>query len=1202
MLFAKLLLKPVQILFAYAKAKSKEISIKEANLLIFQDETDNLRKISTPNKLAVSLAGGLKALLSSNQLCHAFHYHNKKIRLVDTSLNNLPVPILLPKLINYLLARKSQKSAAEWEEIERALLSCCKRSKDPSILFPTDVPCSLDDDVSFLTFKGHKNHLENRSFFHDSESDNFKVVLSNCAINSKEDNNLVTEDRVNLGAKLLLVPVQNLIKLLKVSKISVDLAVIDHSFQDQKLTLEVGNGGLEVVKLFGGWIRILESECLGHVFSFKKTMKRKEVALVNRKADIDTTDLFIALRQLVDSKFKSYGIKAQKHAINRISKLGKMITSNHAEEKLTTIPITEAKKESVSNTALIARKNIIRERKYLSRMFDIFEHIDSYFNHEINMLLVDLLLEPLQVAFVYKNLARRWISLEEIENLWLKVFDSSHPLGKSITSTLQAIGTRKILTQLSINMIPRYNQDNCSAGDIYILCFSENCWLYSVLQKTIDHWVNENVELFYKKFEILKSLLIEDIANSTFSKEVSLNSSLRWYCVAILVTPLQLIINHLKDKTEMLSLDAVMTLILGKNTREVNSSIEELKITDCLSFLLEHNIFNTFLVYNEGIVKLNKDFDDFTPLNLLKCVNYSLMEFQKNSTFDMLEKLYEIGREIDMSKFSTLKYNLQLPNVDLLKESEAVSETKNTKNNTFILKSDLKEEERLTNFTIEEINKHKAIGVALRKLLEEADTSSNFSSSNNHVLDSSKHTVSSASTSSRKFIENYKSLESIGLTSFVKDNKLKASKELQKLIEENVFPKNLILFIFRKCVIGIKSFEKLQSYVFTYYCERYPKLILKRVLRFLEEIGFITSQYPRKLTDTGALFLKHPSEWGVLQHTFISSNFFENVPCYISLEQSLQNFQNDIRPDTVRTTAMKAIIKKLLKSLRKLEGPVKIACFGSYRTGLMTKNSDLDLVIYSSKEALLPYYDRVKSIIKNEFSNVMPIRGARIPIIKFTGQYNIHCDLSFDNLLPIHNSDLILNYSLIDERVKTLLMLVKYWASNRLIDKTHHAFPSSYTWCIMVIFYLQQIPEPILPNLQKLSTQYSKIVRDNDYGNVNCWFNRDTECYRGSMQKGRKNIALLLRGFFCYYGLTTQYSFDWEAYMIDISSSQLKRKSTEFKDCPFVVLDPFLKKKNLTKALTQKSVKVVRYELERACRILSDPKCNLDHLLDPLIQ
>lgn len=82
---------------------------------------------------------------------------------------------------------------------------------------------------------------------------------------------------------------------------------------------------------------------------------------------------------------------------------------------------------------------------------------------------------------------------------------------------------------------------------------------------------------------------------------------------------------------------------------------------------------------------------------------------------------------------------------------------------------------------------------------------------------------------------------------------------------------------------------------------------------------------------------------------------------------------------------------------------------------------------------------------------------------------NIQCDINVNNSLAIENTRLVKVYVDIDERVRPLAMIIKYWAKSRLLnDAAGGGTLTSYTWILMVINFLQTRDPPILPSLQQL--------------------------------------------------------------------------------------------------------------------------------------
>ncbi|KAK9759678.1 hypothetical protein K7432_017062, partial [Basidiobolus ranarum] len=147
--------------------------------------------------------------------------------------------------------------------------------------------------------------------------------------------------------------------------------------------------------------------------------------------------------------------------------------------------------------------------------------------------------------------------------------------------------------------------------------------------------------------------------------------------------------------------------------------------------------------------------------------------------------------------------------------------------------------------------------------------------------------------------------------------------------------------------------------------------------------------------------------------------------------------------------------------------------FGSSITGLDFGGSDCDVALeteWNDNEVNVNALARILRFAGMRY--VTPIAGARVPIVKFYDpEYCISCDINVNNILGLHNSQMITAYLSIDDRVKKLIMLIKYWAKRRGINSASGGTYSSYCYVLMAIFFLQNLDEPILPSLQQISQE-----------------------------------------------------------------------------------------------------------------------------------
>lgn len=146
---------------------------------------------------------------------------------------------------------------------------------------------------------------------------------------------------------------------------------------------------------------------------------------------------------------------------------------------------------------------------------------------------------------------------------------------------------------------------------------------------------------------------------------------------------------------------------------------------------------------------------------------------------------------------------------------------------------------------------------------------------------------------------------------------------------------------------------------------------------------------------------------------------------------------------------------------------------------------------------------------KHIFSNIVAIPKAKTPIIKF--QYlptNVSCDITFKNGLGVYKTDFLRYCVLRDYRVRSLLLLVKYWA--RHIGISGVGKISNYELATLVIFYLQQDSVGLLPPFISLQMNCHPLV-------INGWQVNFDENTPLPPVNNNSTIPDLLDGFFFFY-------------------------------------------------------------------------------------
>ena len=212
--------------------------------------------------------------------------------------------------------------------------------------------------------------------------------------------------------------------------------------------------------------------------------------------------------------------------------------------------------------------------------------------------------------------------------------------------------------------------------------------------------------------------------------------------------------------------------------------------------------------------------------------------------------------------------------------------------------------------------------------------------------------------------------------------------------------------------------------------------------------------------------------------------------------------------------------------------------------------------------------------LNQEFRNMEAVPFARVPVVKgnylhannpFADDGSMHFDICILNDIAVANSGLLREYSMIDNRVKMLMLSVKSWIKYKGIGNAADQTLSSYTWMVMVIFYLQCIE--FLPNLQCPHFMEAHKVRfdpTNRTHTVNglrtVYLSSESVLQHGIWQQPEQfkstPVSAFLAGFFLFYAR----HFPHETTAVSIRLGNLSLQKTVFKSSRLwriVVEDPF---------------------------------------------
>ncbi|XP_078533892.1 poly(A) RNA polymerase GLD2 [Lissotriton helveticus] len=271
----------------------------------------------------------------------------------------------------------------------------------------------------------------------------------------------------------------------------------------------------------------------------------------------------------------------------------------------------------------------------------------------------------------------------------------------------------------------------------------------------------------------------------------------------------------------------------------------------------------------------------------------------------------------------------------------------------------------------------------------------------------------------------------------------------------------------------------------------------------------------------------------------------------LELFQACQQQAGDLKKKDICRAELQREIQQMFPHSR-------LYLVGSSLNGFGTRGSDADLCLVMQEELvnqetearqilgmiLKYFYNRLAYIEKPQL-----IR-AKVPIVKFRDKVSgVEFDLNVNNVVGIRNTFLLRTYAHIENRVRPLVLVVKQWATHFGINDASRGTLSSYTLVLMVVHYLQTLPEPILPSLQR----------------------KYPECFAPTMQlnlvpqapshippyfsKNGSSLGDLFVGFLKYFAT----EFDWNKHMISVREAKVlpRPDRVEWRNKFICVEEPF---------------------------------------------
>ncbi|CAD7086738.1 unnamed protein product [Hermetia illucens] len=211
--------------------------------------------------------------------------------------------------------------------------------------------------------------------------------------------------------------------------------------------------------------------------------------------------------------------------------------------------------------------------------------------------------------------------------------------------------------------------------------------------------------------------------------------------------------------------------------------------------------------------------------------------------------------------------------------------------------------------------------------------------------------------------------------------------------------------------------------------------------------------------------------------------------------------------------------------------------------------------------------------------HVRRILQARVPIIKFHHEHlDLEVDLSMSNLTGVYMSELLYMFGQIDDRVRPLTFCLRRWAQTcGLTNPSPGRWITNFSLTCLVIFYLQQLKEPILPPI----SLFVKSAKSNDLrvteDGINCSFLRDVRNLPFKTEN-KSSLTELLLQFFEFY---SQFDFNNRAISLNEARNIVKPDHSAM-----YIINPLEQHLNVSKNISLEECERFRIEVRNAAWIL----------------
>ncbi|XP_069694384.1 terminal uridylyltransferase 4-like isoform X2 [Periplaneta americana] len=244
----------------------------------------------------------------------------------------------------------------------------------------------------------------------------------------------------------------------------------------------------------------------------------------------------------------------------------------------------------------------------------------------------------------------------------------------------------------------------------------------------------------------------------------------------------------------------------------------------------------------------------------------------------------------------------------------------------------------------------------------------------------------------------------------------------------------------------------------------------------------------------------------------------------------------------------------------------QVRLYGSSASGFGLKSSDVNLELCVPPEESAPKGLHAASEIiekHDAYSDVKCEFNADIPAVRFIDRStNMPCSLTLSNNHSYKIAVLFSKYASVNENVRMLGTIFRLWAKYCKLDCPDSGMWPPYAFPFLVIYFLQQLKEPVLPVLHELKKEAASSTENGADSYIDpkdllgVWSSKNT------MSLGELWLELLR-----FYSL----DFDVLNRVVCIEQSAPLMRSENMKRWlgkKMAIKDPFLPKRNVSRSMT----------------------------------